>query len=75
MGQYKLWINNYYRRLTKHMRPTTITQTIDQQLIWDDLQSICIQQQYTNTVKTTYTMKRELDIVLIFLSPNFTSYF
>ena len=25
--------------------------------------------------KTTYTMKRELDIVLVFLSPNFSSYF
>ena len=33
------------------MHPTTITQTMDQQLIWDDLQSICVQQQYTNTVR------------------------
>ena len=51
MGQYKLWINKYYRRLTKHMRLTTITQNMDQQLLWDDLQSICVQQQYTNIVK------------------------
>ena len=56
MGQYKLWINKYYSRLTKHMRPTTIIQTMDQQLLWDDLQSICIQQQYTNTVKRRIDM-------------------
>ena len=56
MGQYKLWINKYYRRLTKHMRPTTKTQTMDQQLLWDDLQSICVQQQYTNTVKRRIDM-------------------
>ena len=56
MGQYKLWINKYYRRLTKHMRPTIITQTLDQQLLWDDLQSICVQQQYTNTVKRRIDM-------------------
>ena len=55
MGQYKLWIK-YYRRLTKHMRPTTITQTMDQQLLWDDLQSICVQQQYTNMVKRRIDM-------------------
>ena len=51
MSQYKLWVNKYYRRLTKHMRLTTITQTMDQPLLWDDLQSICVQQQYTNIVK------------------------
>ena len=56
MGQYKLWINKYYRRLTNHMRPTTITQTMDQQLLWDDLQSICVQQQYTNIVKRRIDM-------------------
>ena len=56
MGQYKLWVNKYYRRLTKHMRLTTITQTMDQQLLWDDLQIICVQQQYTNIVK------REIDM-------------
>ena len=77
MGQYKLWINKYYRLLIKHMRLTTITQlwinnyygmsykayaphnnntTMDQQLLWDDLQIICVQQKYTNMVKRRIDM-------------------
>ena len=32
------------------------TQTMDQQLLWDDLQSICVQRQYTNTVKRRIDM-------------------
>ena len=40
----------------KSYDPTTITQTMDQQLLWDDLQSICVQQQYTNMVKRRIDM-------------------
>ena len=45
-GSTKLWATY------KAYAPTTITQTMDQQILRDDLQSICVQQQYTNKVKT-----------------------
>ena len=40
----------------KAYAPTTVTQTMDQQLLWDDLQRICVQQQYTNTIKIRIDM-------------------
>ena len=35
----------------KAYAPNNNNTTMDKQLLWDDLQSICIQQQYTNEVK------------------------
>ena len=35
----------------KAYAPHNNNTTMDQQLLWDDLQSICVQQQYTNIVK------------------------
>ena len=45
-------LQSAYKAYAPHNNNTTM----DQQLLWDDLQSICVQQQYTNIVKRRIDM-------------------